>query len=289
MKALVIGGSGLVGAALLRTVPPGWTTTGTSFAQDLPHLIKLDAGDPEAVKRLLEQGFDWVLMPAANPNVDGCERDPLATRRINVEAVAGVVEACQQVGAGLVYFSSDYVFDGKAGPYTEDDLPKPICEYGRQKLEAEQIVDRYPHNLVIRATGVFGIEHLQKNFVYRVIQTLGRGEVLTVPIDQMGNPTLSDDLARMVWRLCQGSHSGLFHVAGRDCMARIDFAALVARVFRLDTGLIRGVSTQELGQLALRPLQAGILSTKAEKQTQLTMLKAETALRVFQHGLKAHG
>lgn len=282
MRALVIGASGLVGGALMRTTPKAWKVIGTTHRQHRPELIQLDITDPKAVDLLIETGFDWVLLPAANPNVDGCERDPTNTRRINVEAVGTVVEACERTGAGLCYFSSDYVFDGTAGPYSESDTPNPINEYGRQKLEAESIVRQMDRHLVVRTTGVFGIEAQQKNFAYRVIQTLGRGEVLRVPIDQMGNPTLADKLAEATWQLC-AKEIGLFHVAGRDWVSRFEFAQQISEAFELDSTLLEGVTTSMLRQIASRPLNAGLISNNAVKAACFECLSIQKAISDFKN------
>jgi dTDP-4-dehydrorhamnose reductase len=285
MNVLVIGASGLVGGALFQHVPVGSRVIGTSFTQLVPSLRPLDARDRASVSRLLESGFDWVMLPAANPNVDGCERDPATTRAINVDAVATVAQTCAQTDTGLLYFSSDYVFNGAAGPYDEQAVPRPICEYGRQKLEAEQIVAGLAKYLIVRTTGVFGVERLQKNFVYRVVQTLRRGETLIVPADQIGNPTLSDDLAQVSWLLCQKGMMGVFHIAGRSHISRLEFAHLIADVFCLDASLIQGVPTATLGQPAARPLRAGLMSAKAEGLTQHTMLEAKPALETIREAV----
>lgn len=265
MKTIIIGASGLVGATLLETAPRDQKVIGTAFSQNLTGLTHLDARNESAVQQLL-YGTDVVLMPAAFPNVDACEQNPLETRTINVNAVEIVAKACQANQIKLVYFSSDYVFDGRNGAYSENSQPNPINQYGRQKLEAEQAIATYlpKHHLILRTTWVVGQEKLGKNFLYRAVQTLRRNESLIVPNDQIGNPTSVSDLAKATWSLLEKNANGVFHVAGQSWLSRLEFTYNIADTFSLPTQNIVGVSTASLGQLAPRPLQAGLISSLAE-------------------------
>jgi len=273
----------------MHMVPHSIECHGTTHAQDLPNLLSLDVTQPLVVRQLLERlRPEWILMPAANPNVDLCEREPQQTRAINVDAVETVARVCADIGAKLVYFSSDYVFDGEFGPYTENASINPICEYGRQKRDAEDKVRQIltHSHIIVRTTGVYGLERLKKNFVYRVVSALERGDVLTVPEDQYGNPTLAEDLARAVWSLCKLKSNGIFHVAGRDLMNRLEFAQLIAQVFGHSTVGLKGVATQALGQVASRPLNAGLTSARAETQVGRAMVGAREGLEQIREGVR---
>jgi dTDP-4-dehydrorhamnose reductase len=281
MRSLVIGASGLLGEALIRTAPQGNDCIGTSHRQRVEGLVPLDITDMEAVRNLLANVRpEVVLLCAANPNVDLCEKEPELTRAINVLGVENVAQACTAINAKLVFYSSDYVFDGENGPYTEDARPNPICEYGRQKLEAETIVSSAAEqNLVFRITGVYGQERQGKNFVYRAVNTLRNRETLRVPKDQYGNPTLSEDLAIATWRLVDQDAQGILHLAGQEWLNRLEFAMLVAEVFQQSTAFIQGFSTAELGQVAPRPLRAGLISNRSAQQIGYALLSAKTGLR----------
>jgi dTDP-4-dehydrorhamnose reductase len=281
MKALVIGASGLVGEALTRTYPFQEVCIGTSNRQQLAGSISLNIEAPQQVTETL-QDFqpEVVILCAANPNVDYCEREPEKTRATNVNGVESVAEACANLNAKLIFFSSDYVFDGTSGPYAESDSPNPICVYGKQKLEAEQIVtEMNPDiNLILRITGVFGQERQGKNFVYRALDALRNHKLLKVPNDQYGNPTLSDDLANAVWKLAHLGTNGILHLAGETYLNRLEFTQLIAQTFSLSTDHIQGVTTHELAQDAPRPLRAGLLSHKAVKLLEHPLLDTRTGL-----------
>ncbi len=265
-RALVIGASGLVGGAVARAgVARGWQVQGTSTTGGATE-VKLDIRDRLAVDQLVDSVEPHaVFLPAAKSYADFCETQPELSWDINVRGTSNVLEAAKRGNAKLVFFSSDYVFDGEAGPYAERDVARPICEYGRQKLESERIISwKSPDALIIRTTVVYGIERHGKNFIYRLVRTLSQGDELIVPEDQVGSPTHVDDLAESVWRLVELNQSGLFHVAGTDLADRREFAIHAAEVFGFDPGKVRGVDTASLRQAAPRPLRAGMLMNKLE-------------------------
>lgn len=161
-------------------------------------------------------------------------------------------------GARLVGFSSDYVFDGSAGPYSENVDPRPISVYGRIKCELEEMLVQAGHT-VIRTTTVFGMEASPaKNFVLRLVASLRRGEAVRVPNDQISTPTFADDLATASM-LIPTAGPGVWHIAGPDLMSRSELALRVASVFDLATAPIQAVLTRELRQSAARPLRGGLL------------------------------
>jgi dTDP-4-dehydrorhamnose reductase len=263
MKALVIGASGLVGGALMRALPQhGIQALGTYNGRAINGAtIRLDVTDADAVERCLRDARLTAVYFAVNPpgGVDYCEREPDNARAINVNGVAVAARTAADIGATFVYYSSDYIFDGAAGPYAEDDPPAPVNIYGHTKLDAERIVIEAggPH-LILRTTTVFGWDKASKNFGMQVSQRLGAGERMRVPNDQWSNPTLAEFLADASIRLCVSGTTGVVHVAGRDQMPRSEFAARLARTMSLDASLIDAISTAELGQPAKRPLRAGL-------------------------------
>jgi dTDP-4-dehydrorhamnose reductase len=163
------------------------------------------------------------------------------------------------VGAKLVFYSSNYVFNGENGPYQETDQPDPILVYGRQKLEVEQKISELLDNYLIgRIAWVYGHENQGKNFVLRLIYTLKNNQIIRVPQDQIGAPTLANDIAEASCRLVEVGATGLFHTTGSDCMNRYQFALGVAEVFGLQTETLLPVMTSELNQVAARPLKCGM-------------------------------
>jgi len=261
MKVLVIGASGLVGSHLWETCQQrGWNVMGTyhNFAQ--PGLIPFKITDAVGVRSLItESQPEVVFLPAFCSNVDYCEQNPDETYQINVVGCLNVAQATGDVGAKLVFYSSDYVFNGENGPYQETDQPDPICVYGRQKLEVEQkIFELLDNYLICRIAWVYGHENQGKNFVLRLISTLKNNQIIRVPEDQIGSPTLATDIAEASCRLVEAGAKGLFHTTGSDYMNRYQFSVKIAQTFGLDADLIIPVNTSEFNQVAPRPLKCGM-------------------------------
>ncbi len=266
MRALVIGASGQVGAALLaRLAGRGHAAVGTHARVPLPGTRPLDLADAAATERLIgEVAPDWVFCPAGLTHVDYCEDHPDEAFRINRDAPARAARAAAARGAGFVFFSSEYVFDGAAGPYAEDDAARPLSVYGRSKLEGEQATRAAnPRTLVIRTTVVYGPEPQGKNFVYQLLRRVRAGERVTVPHDQRSSPTYNADLAAAAVELVERGVAGVVHVAGPVVLDRYAFARLACEVFELDPAAVAPVATTELGQRAPRPLAAGLRTERA--------------------------
>ncbi len=271
-RALVIGASGQVGGVIARRlVASGVTTCGTycghkpeqSSNYELQHLDLLDSD--EVHKVIKDAAPDCIYLAASYTDVDGCENDPERSYAVNVSGVRDMVSAVQDKPCKLVYFSSDYVFDGLKGPYDEKAKPAPLNVYGQHKLEAERIIASSGlSNVIVRTTVVYGDEWQRKNFVARLIATLGKGESLTVPNDQIGNPTYNETLADASIELCNSYNQGVFNIAGQERVSRYQFALEAAQVFGLDQSLIKATSTSALNQAAKRPLAGGLILTKAK-------------------------
>jgi CDP-6-deoxy-D-xylo-4-hexulose-3-dehydrase len=266
-RALVIGASGLVGGALTRVLEGrGWDVIGTSLSRAASGWRTLDLIDGTAVEALLSDFSPTVVFLAgAYTHVDGCEQDPERSRRTNVDGARSCAKAAKAVGALLVFYSSEYVFDGERGPYRETDTPHPVNVYGQSKLDAERAIeDSGVDALIIRTTWVYGWDRASKNFAMQVWQRLSAGEPLTVASDQASTPTLVDNLAEVSLRLVELGLGGTIHVAGADRLNRVDFARRLAGAFALDASLIKGEPTAKLGQHARRPLSAGLVTERLE-------------------------
>lgn len=275
-RIVIIGHTGVVGTALHRAAArEGHEVTGLSRSTGFE--LATDSPSLEGVKA--------VFLCAALTNVDECERNPPASRSLNVDAPARIAEECARAGARLVFYSTDYVFDGAAGPYDENALPHPINVYGRDKLAAERAIAGIlpATHAIIRTTVVFGPEHARKNFVIRLHDRLRAGETVLVPDDQLGTPTWSADLAGASLDVLREDVPGVLHIAGATRASRYDFAVRAAEILGLDATLIRRCDTPSLGQPARRPLEAGLVSVRLKRR----MATMDEGLRAFAEELGA--
>jgi dTDP-4-dehydrorhamnose reductase len=275
-RVLVVGGTGLVGNALVRA----WTARGhevaaaTYHCHPSPGFLRLDMQDAPAVRACLEAFRpDVVAVPAANPHVDFCETHPAQTRAVNVAGTLNVAAAAKEAGAPVVFYSSDYVFDGKKGSYTEEDAPNPLNEYGRQKAETEAaVLAMHPANLVIRTSGAYGWQWEAKNFVLQVRAKLSSGQRMRLAGDLVYNPTYAENLAAVTADLVEGRHAGVFHVVGSEPITRYQFAVMVAQEWGLDTGLLEPVPASEFSSPTPRPKQSSLATAKVRAAAKTALM-----------------
>jgi dTDP-4-dehydrorhamnose reductase len=283
VTVLIIGATGQVGAALgaeARREHAGDVV----LASRRSHAgLRVELGMPESVDGLLDAVRPaHVFLAAAVTNVAWCEANEDEAFRINVAGTAAVAEACSRIDATLVFFSTDYVFDGADGPYVDDAETRPINVYGRHKLEAEKVVraaaDR---NIVIRTCQVFGADNRRANFVLRTVDTIRSGREVAAATDMYGTPTYADDLAVCALALADGQHAGVWHVAGPTFLSRYDLAIRTAESFSLSKSLIVPVVADQFSDGVDRPRMAGLLPTKLRDVEQCRLRSLEDALNVL--------
>ena len=263
----MIGASGLLGQALAREAGArGDRVTGTYSGEPVGGLRHLDLADAEAVGRLIaETRPALVALAAAMTHVDGCEARPDLAHRLNALAPGTVAEACRGIGARLVHFSTDYVFDGREGPSDEDKAPNPLSVYGRTKLEGERnALAALPSALVIRTCANFGWNRLRgkENSVTTVVNRLRRGEPVPLFTDQWVSPSYVPHVARAALDLLEKGASGVVHVATAGCQTRLEAGEAVADVFRLPRELLRPTTMAGSRLVAPRPARSCLASRR---------------------------
>ena len=248
----LIGATGQLGFDLART----FELPGTLLTPRRDELDLLDARRMGETLRALRPTH--VLNTAAWNAVDAAENEPRRAFVLNAEAVGTLAETCQTLGATLVHFSTDYVFDGaKRSPYTEADTPNPISAYGVSKLSGERLArERCERALVVRVSGLFGVAKSAgkggTNFVETMLWLAHEGRPLRVVADQLLGPSYTLDVARAVWRVIASGHTGLCHVTSAGATSWHDFAHEIFRVEGLRPSLT-AVSSDEYGARAKRP------------------------------------
>lgn len=281
-RALVVGGSGLVGTVLLRLLEEqGAHALGTYCSRPVPGLEKLDLTDHPAISSLFESYRPHVVFLAGGfAGVDRAEAQPEQARAVNEDGTRAVARAAHALGARLVFYSTDYIYDGRSGPYAETDAPAPISVYGRTKVAAEDaIATELEDHLIIRTTGVYGWNATSPNFAMHIWQRLGDGEILRAPSDQITTPTLVDYLAAVSLLLVEGDVQGAVNVVGADRLSRAEFARVVARSLALDPGLVEPTPTAELGQAAARPLEGGLRTDRLRTLLDTEPMALDEALK----------
>lgn len=251
-RLLVTGGTGYLGSELLRREPAvgTWLTTAPPARGDW---LRLDVRDSAAVRRELERTRPGAVIHTAYRQDD---------RATTLDGAGAVAEAAAAVGARLVHVSSDVIFDGaKPGPYTEEDSPSPITDYGRAKAEAEHIVRSvHPGALVVRTSLIYGGREPSRHERLAWEAAEGRGS-MTFFEDELRTPVLVGELASALLELADRDEEGILHVAGPDTVSRYEFAFLLAQAHGLPGERILRASLAGSG--LARPANCALDSSRA--------------------------
>jgi dTDP-4-dehydrorhamnose reductase len=268
MKIFISGASGLVGSNCLSYFTwQGLDAVGTYFSYALPGIHAFNTLELSDATNYDVHNFapNVIVHCGAMTHVDACETAQEESYQKTVQSTINMLALAKQLNAKLVYLSTDYVFDGAAGPYTEDAVTNPLSIYAEHKLQAEQMVlQANADNLVIRITNVYGNEARNKNFVSRIIEQCKNKQTLqlNLPVDQFATPVNAWDIARAMYLLIKDGHSGIFHVASTDWMNRVELAQTILKYFPEAQYTLVPLLTKDMKQPAARPLLGGLLKTK---------------------------
>ena len=278
MKSLIVGASGQLGHAISSLL--GDDRVLTASRRGAPsYELRIDltefATRTKLAYELIQQYEpDAVYCIGGMTDVDACESDRKAAMLTNCHGPAILAKVAATFGLPFIYISSDYVFDGKCGPYAEDAAPNPVSIYGCSKWQGELGIQAvHPKALIVRTTVVYGPDKGGKNFVYRLCRCLQRQQPIRVPCDQISTPTYCEDLARGVIALVASGAAGVYHVSGPETLSRLEFAIKTAEALQLDSSIIIGIPSSKLAQKAKRPLQGGLKTDKLCKEFPATIMR----------------
>ena len=278
MKFLITGSNGLLGQKLVANL--GITQHSVlATGRGECRILKMPANvlygmcnisDAEIVMQVFSEFKpDVVIHSAAMTNVDECELNPEQCHLQNVIATQNVIHACEMVGAHLIHLSTDFIFDGTSGPYSEMDKPNPISIYGQSKLDAETQVQkaRCPWSIV-RTVLVYGIAPglSRSNIILWVKASLEQGKEIQVVDDQFRTPTLAEDLATGCISIAEKKAEGIFNISGKDFLTPYEMAIQTADFFSLNKELIKQATAATFTQPAKRPPRTGFDISKAVKE-----------------------
>ena len=292
-RLLVIGSTGLVGSKVASlSAKHGFEAHNTRHTREAlcSDYAQLDITDRRATLELVERTQPRVIVnTAAVTNVDYCESHKEEAHRINVDGVTNLAEAARKRQSRLIQVSTDYVFDGSSGHYEESDTPNPLQYYGQTKLEAEKIVSDLPSFAIARPSVIYGWASLRStvesssakpmNFAMFVLDRLRRGEKVKAIRDQYASATFADNLAEALLRLAKSQENGIFHVAGRSCLSRYEFATKLAGTFGYSVGQVEPVFASEFKQLARRPANSCLRVEKTEKSLGMTFFTSDQGIK----------
>lgn len=277
-KILITGSNGLLGQKLVHKLKNHSnfqlvaTSIGENRIKDKNGYVyeSMNIANRTEVLKLIEKHQPEVIInTAAMTNVDACEENQEKCWELNVSAVKYLIEAAQISNSHLIHLSTDFVFDGEAGPYKETDQPNPLSYYGKSKLASEKLLEESKIKWsIVRTIIVYGIveDMSRSNIVLWAKAALEKKQKLTIVNDQFRSPTLAEDLADACILIAEKGKKGIFHISGKDFMSIVELVKRVAKHYKLDDSLIEEISSKSLNQAAKRPPKTGFILDKAYRE-----------------------
>lgn len=278
MKVLVTGANGFLGHYLVPSLlKEGFQVLATGKGACRLSLegakgfayAEMDFTDKESTLSIIRQYIpDVVVHAGAVSKPDDCELDRAMAWRINTGGTQHLLEGAAELRAFFVYISTDFVFDGEKGMYSEEDIPSPVNYYGQTKLEAEQAVQVYPYAwAIVRTVLVYGQPLAGRSNILSIVKDkLEKGERYKVVDDQLRTPTYVGDLAEGIVAVIRKSAIGIWHLSGGDVLTPYEMACQTASFLGYDPQLLTRVTADTFTQPAKRPPRTGFNITKARKE-----------------------
>ena len=273
-KILITGANGLLGQSLIRVNNGRFDVCATAkskFIFDSNRILfkAMDILNPDEIEIIFSDFKpDVVIHGAAFTNVDKCEADPSSCNKINVDGTQNVIEACEKHSSHLIFISTDFIFDGKTGSYSETAKENPLSVYGKSKFDAEKLIQSSNCKWSIARTSlVIGYfpDLMNSNIILWARKKLAKGDKINVVDDQVRTPTWSLDLAEGCLLIAKNKSFGIYNISGSDKFSILELVRQVAIHGDFDLSLIDRVDSQTLGQLAMRPLISDLDISKAKK------------------------
>ena len=303
MKILVTGVAGQLGHDVMNELDrrgmegigsdlaPQYSGAADGSAVTRMHYVSMDITDEEAVKKMIsEAGVDAVIHCAAWTAVDKAEECEELVRKINAGGTEKIAGMCRSLDIPMMYFSTDYVFDGNGTrPWEPDDRRDPLDVYGQTKAEGETaVMDNLKKYFILRIAWVFGVNG--KNFIRTMLNLSKTHDTLKVVSDQIGTPTYTYDLARLVVDMIQTDRYGIYHVTNEgEYISWYDFACAIFKEAGLTDITVIPVTSAEYGAAAKRPYNSRMDRSKIRKEGFEPLPTWQDALRRYVKILKDTG
>jgi dTDP-4-dehydrorhamnose reductase len=278
MKLLITGSNGLLGQKIVnqcleREINFIATSLGENRNSICPNenYYSLDITNKNQVERCFNDNMPThVIHTAAMTNVDQCELDPIGCEELNVTSTQYLSDQCKRNNIHFQLLSTDFVFDGIKGDYSEEDEPNPLSVYAKSKVDAENLLlgSEFDNWSIVRTIIVYGQgENLSRNNVICWAKdALAKNQEMNIIDDQFRAPTWADDLAWACLRICELEKRGIFHISGPETMSIYEIVSRVAKYFDFNSDSITKTDSSTLNQPAKRPPKTGFDLTKAKNE-----------------------
>ncbi len=283
MKILIIGGTGMLGSALMLT-ETNHELWGTYLGEKpkSKKLLELDITDKNWVEKFIYRNNpDVIIHTAALTNVEFCENNLQLARNVHIDGTQYLIQIAKEIGAYFLYISTDSIFDGKKGNYKEDDAVNPLNVYAQTKYEGELVVKKYQNSSIIR-TNIYGFNWLPKQSIAEwILSTLRKEQNIHLFKDVCFSPILVNNLSDILLEIIELKLTGVFHVASPKSITKLGFGEIIAKIYNLNRELIKSTSIKALNLKAQRPLKPTLNCSKIQKRIINRLFMVEEGLVFF--------
>ncbi len=268
-KIFITGGTGRVGSEISGFLSEKYKvysgTTGKNEKIKNCKVVLIDITDREKlIKLITEINPNYILHLAALTDVNSCEEKKELAWKVNVEGVKNITFVAKEIGAKLVYVSTNYVFDGKKGMYTEEDEPNPINYYSLTKVKGEKEALNYSNSVVTRLCPFGWGSENNPSFNARIIDKLSRGEKVNLFTNQFFSPISTSNYAEVLMKIFESDFTGIINIAGSERLSRYEFAKKLAEVFELNPNLLNPIKIEDRNENTRRPRDTSLDISKAK-------------------------
>lgn len=293
MNVLITGANGLLGQKLVelflaRKINFIATSSGENRNSDCPseNYLTMDITDRDQIEKVIKKSIPThIIHTAAITNVDYCELNPIECENVNVTATKYLADICAKHNIHFQFVSTDFVFDGKKGNYSEEDTVNPISVYGKSKADAEQyLIDGTSKNWsIVRTIIVYGKGNnlSRSNLVVWAKESLEKGDKIKIIDDQFRAPTFASDLALGCYLILQKNKTGIYNISGPITYSIFEIVNLIGKHFGYSLENVERISSKTLNQPAKRPPKTGFDLTKSKKELGYSPRSLEETLNIL--------
>jgi len=281
LKICIVGASGLLGEGFQHISKDTKNEFILCYTKNkILNAEHLDITKNDAIKSFFKiHKPDVTINCSAITDLDFCEKNKSHVLDVNTLGAKKLAQACNVHNSHLIHISTDYVFDGQAGPYQENDMPNPISYYGQTKHQSEELVLKENENFCVVRTGMlYGWSQNKQNLATMITSELRNNRQVKLINDLQVSPSYTDNVAEMILELALMKISGIFNVANSSIVTRYDFGLLLSEVFELNKSLIKPISSKDFHWNVPRPHKGGLLLDKVSKVLNKKPLTAKECL-----------
>lgn len=291
-KILITGAAGFLGYHLVKLLRDRFEIGIVYHQKNVPdsssRIYNIDVLDYGSITPVIDEFEpDLVINCAAAADVDWCQENPDRAFRLNETGALNMARACMQSGCRLIHISTDMVFDGGKGDYTESDPPDPGTVYGQSKVAGEEaVLNESSDFLIFRVATLYGPSSpFKKGYVCGTVEKLNRGEKVMFFTDQIRTPLYTGDVAQAIeLSVSRGAPGGIYHLCGDEKVSRMEFGTKMQKEYGFDGKLMVPAVMADLPRLTRRPRDVSLKNDKARDKFGFSPTSIEVALYKIRTG-----